>query len=45
MRVAIIGAEGQLGSDATQAFSDSGHRVFGLSHRDVEIAEIESVAA
>jgi dTDP-4-dehydrorhamnose reductase len=43
MRIAIIGAEGQLGRDATQAFSENGDQVFPLSHGDVEISAIDSV--
>jgi hypothetical protein len=31
MKVAIIGANGQLGSDAAQAFADSGDSVFPLT--------------
>jgi dTDP-4-dehydrorhamnose reductase len=44
MRVVIIGANGQLGSDALQAFTDNGDTVFGLSHDDIEISAIDSVA-
>jgi dTDP-4-dehydrorhamnose reductase len=45
MRVAIIGAEGQLGRDATQAFTENGDQVFALGHGDIEISVIDSVAA
>jgi len=45
MKVAIIGADGQLGSDAAQAFADGGDMVFPLTHGDVEISAIDSVTA
>ena len=44
MRVAIIGAEGQLGHDATQQFIDRGDQVFALTHGDIEVSDIDSVA-
>jgi len=45
MKVAIVGADGQLGSDAAQAFADSGDVVFPLTHGDIEISAIDSVSA
>ena len=42
MRVAIIGSNGQLGSDLMEAFS-SNHEVTGLNHTDIEITEIDNV--
>ncbi len=45
MKVAVIGANGQLGSDAAQAFAEDGDTVFSLGHGDIEIASIDSVAA
>jgi len=44
MRVAIVGAEGQLGQDASEAFIDAGYQVFGLKHREIEVSDIDSVA-
>ncbi len=44
MRIAIIGAQGQLGRDAGQAFTENGDQVFALSHGDIEISNIDSVA-
>jgi len=42
MRVAIIGATGQLGTDLTRAM---GHRdVVSLSHRDIEVCDPEAAA-
>lgn len=43
MKVAIVGANGQLGSDAAQAFADRGDMVFPLTHGDMEISSIDSV--
>ena len=44
MRVAIIGANGQLGSDLLEAFSRK-HTVTGLTHQELEVTEIDSVKA
>jgi dTDP-4-dehydrorhamnose reductase len=44
MRVAVIGAQGQLGQDATRGFIDNGDQVFALSHGDIEVSDIDSVA-
>jgi dTDP-4-dehydrorhamnose reductase len=43
MKVAIVGADGQLGTDAMRAFADDGSDVCGLSHSDIEVANFESV--
>ncbi len=43
MRVAVIGANGQLGSDVVIAFSESGDPVSALTHSDIETAELGSV--
>jgi dTDP-4-dehydrorhamnose reductase len=42
MKVAIIGSNGQLGTDLTEVLSQE-HDVMGLTHSDVEIAEISNV--
>ncbi len=42
MKVAIIGANGQLGMDLQSAFSDA--EVVPLTHADIEISEAESVS-
>jgi dTDP-4-dehydrorhamnose reductase len=40
---AIIGANGQLGSDFVKVFTaDKGYRVYGLTHRDIEVADYSS---
>jgi dTDP-4-dehydrorhamnose reductase len=43
MRVAILGANGQLGSDLRQAFTEAGHSVAALTHAEVEIDDPHSV--
>ena len=43
MRVAITGANGQLGSDLVKAFDAEGHEPIGLTHADIEIANLDSV--
>lgn len=43
-QVAVIGANGQLGSDVVESFSGQSD-VFSLTHEDVELASIDSVAA
>lgn len=45
MKVAIIGANGQLGRDVWRACMDSGDDVVGLTHADVELRDCNSVAA
>ena len=42
MRIAIIGANGQLGTDLVEVLSKD-HEVKGLTHADIEITDIESV--
>jgi dTDP-4-dehydrorhamnose reductase len=38
--IAIIGANGQLGSDLTKVFTaDNNYRVYGLAHKDIEVAD------
>lgn len=43
MKVAVLGATGQLGEDITAAFSSARHEVVPLSHQQVEVASLESV--
>ena len=43
MRVAIIGANGQLGSDLVTEFASNGDEIFPLTHSDIELASRESV--
>lgn len=44
MRVAVVGGNGQLGHDVTAAFESNDHTVFALTHADVEITSLDSVA-
>jgi dTDP-4-dehydrorhamnose reductase len=43
MRVAIIGANGQLGCDVCKAFSDGGHEVIQLNHDVLDITDLSLV--
>jgi len=44
MKVAVIGANGQLGSDLVAAFSEKGDVVSALTHTDMEISDLSSVS-
>lgn len=44
MKIAVIGAEGQLGNDVVSAFEQRGDDVHALRHTDIEISEMDSVA-
>ena len=43
MRIAVIGANGQLGEDVAAAFRAEGDEVTSLTHQDLEISSTESV--
>jgi len=43
MKIAVIGSNGQLGSDVVNEFSDNGDEVHALAHSAIEIASFESV--
>ena len=45
MKVAVIGSNGQLGSDVVRAFQENGDEVRGLTHADVELSSLDSVSA
>lgn len=45
MKVAIVGANGQLGSDVVRAFAAQGDTVFALEHGDIDVAVPASVTA
>lgn len=45
MKVAVIGADGQLGSDLHAAFAAIGDDILPLGHRDVEVSSADSVRA
>jgi dTDP-4-dehydrorhamnose reductase len=44
MRIAVIGANGQLGSDVVRAFASNGDEVYAITHSDIEITDIDSVS-
>jgi dTDP-4-dehydrorhamnose reductase len=44
MKVAVIGANGQLGNDVVSAFSQKGDTVCPLTHSDLEVADLDSVS-
>jgi dTDP-4-dehydrorhamnose reductase len=43
MRIAVIGANGQLGSDLVTTFAENGDAVRAVSHLDIEITDLSSV--
>src|SRR5882724_1329484 len=43
MKVAVVGANGQLGQDVCAAFQAGNHEVVALSHADIEISLLDSV--
>jgi dTDP-4-dehydrorhamnose reductase len=45
MKILLIGANGQLGSDLAPALSNAGHEVVGLRHADIEVTDPHSVEA
>jgi dTDP-4-dehydrorhamnose reductase len=45
MKIAVIGASGQLGHDVVRAFNDQGDEVSSLTHKDIELSSLDSVQA
>jgi dTDP-4-dehydrorhamnose reductase len=45
MKTAVIGSNGQLGSDVCSEFSKNGFEVIKLNHADIEVSDIDSVSA
>jgi len=45
VKIAVIGSNGQLGSDVCEAFRRNGDAVFGLTHSDLELTSPSSVEA
>ena len=43
MKVAVLGGNGQLGTDVVRAFAENGDEVLPLTHADIEIADLASV--
>jgi dTDP-4-dehydrorhamnose reductase len=44
MRIAVIGSNGQLGSDIARAFESNGDEVLQLTHEDIAIENLDSVS-
>lgn len=44
MKTAVIGANGQLGSDIVSALKSNGDEVIGLNHSQIEVSDIDSVS-
>ena len=44
MKIAVVGADGQLGSDLATAFTANGDEVRALTHSHIEITDLNSVA-
>lgn len=44
MKIAVIGANGQLGVDVVNAFRSNGDEVCPLSHSDIELSSLDSVS-
>lgn len=42
MKIAIIGANGQLGSDLVTTFKDFGHEIVPLTHADIDVVDLHS---
>jgi dTDP-4-dehydrorhamnose reductase len=42
MKVAVVGANGQLGSDVVSVFTDRGDQVIPMNHADLELVNLES---
>ncbi len=45
MKIAVIGANGQLGTDLVSAFTANGDLVHGLTHSEIEISNPDSASA
>jgi dTDP-4-dehydrorhamnose reductase len=45
MKIIVIGANGQLGSDVAEAFADAGDEVSSLTHADLDVALADPIAA
>jgi dTDP-4-dehydrorhamnose reductase len=43
MRVAVIGANGQLGTDVSAEYQKEGEETTGLTHEDIDISSMESM--
>ena len=43
MKIAVIGSDGQLGTDVVSAFRSNGDDVYPLTHSDIELSSMDSV--
>jgi dTDP-4-dehydrorhamnose reductase len=43
MKVAVVGSDGQLGTDVVSAFRSNGDDVYPLTHSDIELSSLSSV--
>lgn len=43
MRIAVIGANGQLGADVVRSATDAGHEVLALTHAEVDIVDLAAL--
>jgi dTDP-4-dehydrorhamnose reductase len=43
MKIAVIGGDGQLGSDVARVFAENGDTVCALTHADIELSNVDSV--
>jgi dTDP-4-dehydrorhamnose reductase len=44
MKIAVVGADGQLGVDVAKAFTANGDEVISLTHADIELSDLDSVS-
>jgi len=44
MKIAVVGADGQLGTDVVKAFTANGDETVSLTHSDIEVTDKESVS-
>jgi len=42
MKIAIIGANGQLGSDLVRTFKDTGEKIVPFTHADIDVGDLHS---
>jgi dTDP-4-dehydrorhamnose reductase len=45
MKIAVVGSDGQLGTDVVSAFRSNGDDVYPLTHPDIELSNMDSVVS
>lgn len=45
MKIAVVGSNGQLGTEVVRAFRNNGDDVYPLTHSDIELSSMESVVS